>query len=125
MPYRADKIDWNSLDLTRDAKELAAEIGCHPAQIYRARKKYGVTVPKKSGGARPGAGGGPGGFRKGSGRKKAEFPPVNVFATLDSNEVERLDAIAQRLGLTRSKVIRAAAREFIKKEEAKIWAENP
>lgn len=123
MPRVAGReIDWSELDLTRDAKELAAELGCHTSIIYRMRKKAGIVVPKKSGGPRPGFGGKT--KTSGQGKKKADFPTVNVFASFDSNEVERLDAIAARLGITRSKAIRAAAREFIEREEAKIWAED-
>lgn len=122
MPYRADKIPWPEVDLYRDAKELAEELKCHTSQIYRERKKRGIVLPKKSGGPRPGAGSGPGGPRENSGRPKNEFPPVSVFASFDSNEVERLDAIAARLGVTRSKAIRMATREFIEKEEAKNGA---
>ena len=124
MPYRAEKIDWNSVDLTRDAKELAAELSCHPAQIYRARKKYGVIVPKKSGGARPGprpgAGKGSGGFREGAGRPKKEPSEklANVALQLLPEVVEAIDNLAKKKGSTRARVMREAIAEYLEKEKA-------
>lgn len=121
MPYRADKIDWNGVDLTRDAKELAAELHCHTSQIYRARKLAGVVVPKKSGGPiygpRPGAGAGSGGARPGGGRpKKAEGEKLaNVALQLLPAVVAEIDSVAEKLGLTRAKVMREAIAEYLEK----------
>lgn len=117
MPKK--NINWPGVDLTRDAKELAAELGCTVAMIYRARKMQGITVPKKSGGPRPGFGGkqeGAGRPRKTTSEKQPM--PANVFVRLDADEIKNIDAIAEEMGITRSKVLRAAAREFIEKRKS-------
>ena len=123
MPRVAGReINWNELDLTRDAKELAAELGCHTSIIYRIRKKVGIVVPKKSGGPRfgprPRAGKGSGGVREGAGRPKKEPAEklANVALQLLPAVVQEIDSLAEKKGLTRAKVMREAIAQYLERE---------